>query len=336
MIRIMASTSAPVLEVNDLSTHLNTHRGLIKATDHVSFKIGKGEIFGLVGESGSGKSMTALSIMGLIPNPPGKIVSGEIILNGKDLAKMSERELSGERGKEMSMIFQDPLTSLDPIVRVGDQITETIRTHRKMSKSEARAEAERLLASVGISSAQLRSRQYPFELSGGMRQRIMIALAICTNPSLLIADEPTTNLDVTIQAQVLELIKSIRDRTGNAILLITHNMGIVAWLCDRVAVMYAGQIVECGPTSEIFRKPAHPYTADLLRAVPKARSSSEQLYSITGDVPDLSNLPTGCRYHPRCTYAKSICESREPEVTQMMNGDGFVRCLMYETDGWKN
>jgi peptide/nickel transport system ATP-binding protein len=308
---------------------------MIMAPDHISLKIESGEIFGLVGESGSGKSLTALSIMGLIPRPQGKIVSGKIILDGKELTNMQEKDLERIRGKEMSMIFQDPLTSLDPLFKVGDQILETIRTHENVSKEEARKQVETLLAKVGISDAKIRSKQYPFELSGGMRQRIMIALAICTNPKLLIADEPTTNLDVTIQAQVLELIKSIRARTGAAILLITHNMGIAAWLCDKIGIMYAGQIVEWGPTRDIFKNPSHPYTEDLLRAVPKAGPTRERLYSIPGDVPDLSHLPTGCRYHPRCVNMKSICQTREPIVTDLSSGTKFVRCLMHEMPGWK-
>src|SRR5579864_93252 len=216
--------STTVLDVQDLSTHLFTNKGIIRAVDRVSFNIGKGEIFGLVGESGCGKTMTALSIMGLVPNPPGKIVSGNVVLNDKELTKMSEKELEHTRGKNVSMIFQDPLASLDPLQKIGDQISETIRTHKEVGKIEAKEEAEKLLTTVGISDAGMRMTQYPFQMSGGMRQRVMIALAICSNPSLIIADEPSTNLDVTIQAQVLELIKSIRDKTGTSVRLITHNM----------------------------------------------------------------------------------------------------------------
>ena len=262
-------------------------------------------------------------------HPPGKIVSGNVVLNDKDLTKMSEKELEQTRGRDVSMIFQDPLASLDPLQKVGDQISETIRTHKQVGKSEAKEEAEKLLTAVGISDAGIRMAQYPFQMSGGMRQRVMIALAICSNPSLIIADEPSTNLDVTIQAQVLELIKSIRDKTGTSVLLITHNMGIVAWLCDRVAIMYAGQIVECGRIQDVFKNPEHPYTRDLLKAVPKAKAIREPLNSIKGEVPDLTLLPSGCRYHPRCGYMKSICQSTEPPLAN--SDDRLVRCLMYST-----
>ena len=231
------------------------------------------------------------------------------------------------------MIFQDPLASLDPLQKVGDQISETIRTHKQIGRNEAKQETEKLLTAVGISDAGIRMAQYPFQMSGGMRQRVMIALAICGNPSLIIADEPSTNLDVTIQAQVLELIKSIRDKTGTSVLLITHNMGIVAWLCDRVAIMYAGQIVECGRIQDVFKNPEHPYTRDLLKAVPKAKAVKEPLNSIKGEVPDLTVLPSGCRYNPRCGYVMPICHITEPPLA---NSDGrLVRCLMYSTDSWK-
>jgi peptide/nickel transport system ATP-binding protein len=245
---------------------------------------------------------------------------------------MPEKDLEKTRGEDVSMIFQDPLASLDPLQKVGDQITETIRTHKLASRGEAKEEAGKILTAVGISDVEARMGQYPFQMSGGMRQRVMIALAICSNPSLLIADEPSTNLDVTIQAQVLELIKSIRDKTGTAVLLITHNMGIVAWLCDRVAIMYAGQIVECGRSQDLFKNPQHPYTKDLLKAVPKAKAVREPLNSIRGEVPDLTILPSGCRYHPRCGYMKAVCQSTEPP---MIETEGrVVRCLMYDEKLW--
>jgi peptide/nickel transport system ATP-binding protein len=321
-----------ILEVQNLSTHLYTNKGVIRAVDQVSFDIGKGEIFGLVGESGCGKTMTALSIMGLVPSPPGKIISGNVLLNDKELTSMPEKDLERTRGRDVSMIFQDPLASLDPLQKVGDQITETIRTHKQVGRGEAKEEAGKLLTAVGISDVDVRMSQYPFQMSGGMRQRVMIALAICSNPSLLIADEPSTNLDVTIQAQVLELIKSIRDKTGTAVLLITHNMGIVAWICDRVAIMYAGQIVESGRIQDVFKNPKHPYTRDLLKAVPRAKAIREPLNSIRGEVPDLTQLPSGCRYHPRCGYMKAVCQSTEPPI---INSEGReVRCLMYDEELW--
>jgi peptide/nickel transport system ATP-binding protein len=329
----MQTATQPILQVQDLQTYLYTERGVVKAVDGVSIHVNKGEIFGLVGESGSGKTMTALSIMRLVPSPPGRIVSGQIILDGADIISLREKEMLAIRGKKVSMVFQDPLVSLNPIMRVGDQISETVKFQMHLDKSQAQTRTIELLQSVGIPEAQVRARQYPFEMSGGMRQRIMIALALSCSPTLLIADEPTTNLDVTIQAQILELLRKITREFNTSIMLITHSMGIVAWLCDRVGVMYAGKIVEQGKTKDVFRNPMHPYTQALLKAIPKTADSSESLYSIQGDVPNMITVPSGCRFNPRCEFAKEICRSREPQLVEIER-DHFVRCLMYETDGW--
>ena len=329
----MQDTIPPVLKVQDLHTQLHTERGVVKAVDGVTLQINREEIFGLVGESGCGKSMTALSIMKLVPNPPGRIVSGQIIIDGTDVTKFSDKEMQGIRGKKASMVFQDPLQSLNPIMRVGDQIAETVRFQLHMDRDAAQERAIDLLQSVGIPDPRMRARQYPFEMSGGMRQRVMIALALSCSPKLLIADEPTTSLDVTIQAQILELFRGITREFNTSILMITHSMGIVAWLCDRVAVMYAGKIVEQGKTPDVFRNPLHPYTKALLKAIPKTTDSGESLHSIQGDVPDLISVPSGCSFNPRCEYAKEICRRKEPQLIEAELGH-YASCLMYEQEEW--
>ncbi len=318
-----------LLSVRDLKTSINTTTGLVKAVDGVTFTIGRGEISGLVGESGCGKTMTALSIMRLLPEPHARIQSGEVMFEGRNLVPLSEDEMRAVRGNRISMIFQDPMTALNPIMKTGEQIAETIVAHRNADREDAWNSALELLESVGIPDANLRARQYPFQMSGGMRQRVMIASALSCTPSLLIADEPTTNLDVSIQAQILELLKSIRDRTGTTILLITHNLGIVAWLCDRIHVMYAGKIVEEGPTDKILEQPAHPYTALLLKSIPQVGAPRDRLETIPGDVPDLSRLPVGCRFNPRCPHQKEVCRTIEPEMT-LAGPDRTLRCHMYD------
>ncbi len=324
-----------LLEIVDLKTYFFTKRGAVKAVDGISFTIDAGDVFGLVGESGCGKSVTALSILRLVPDPPGKIVSGQVIFEGEDLLQKSEEEMRSIRGAKISMIFQDPLTSLDPIVRVGEQIVEAIRTHTNMNPQKAWEKAVKILTEVGIPDAEIRAKQYPFQLSGGMRQRVMIAIALVTEPRLLIADEPTTNLDVTIQAQILTLLKEIKAKTQTSILFITHNLGIVAWLCNKLAVMYAGKIVEYGATKSVFSNPLHPYTTLLLKAVPRLDIKKEMLESIEGDVPDLVNPPSGCRFHPRCPYAKKICSIIQPPMIEVEEGH-YASCLIYDKEKWRS
>jgi len=322
-----------LLDVSDLKTYFFTKRGLVRAVDGVSFKINKGNVFGLVGESGCGKSVTALSILKLVPDPPGKIVGGRVLFEGEDLLQKNEKEMEDIRGGKISMIFQDPLTSLDPIVRVGDQIVEAIRAHTDLNSDRAWEKAVKILGEVGIPDAEVRAKQYPFQLSGGMRQRVMIAIALVTEPHLLIADEPTTNLDVTIQAQILTLLKDIQSKTNTSVLFITHNLGIVAWICNELAVMYAGRIVEYGSTRSVFNNPLHPYTTLLLKAVPRLDISKSVLESIEGDVPDLVNPPSGCRFHPRCPYAKKICSSIEPPMIETEEAH-YAACLIYDKEKW--
>jgi len=306
----------------------------VKAVDGISFDIREGEILGLVGESGSGKTMTALSLMRLVPTPPAKIIDGNVDLNGVDLMKLQEEEMRMVRGSKISMIFQDPLTSLNPLMRTGSQISETLRIHHLMDKKSAAAEAIRILNLVGIPEAKARASQYPFELSGGMRQRVMIAIAIAAQPKLIIADEPTTNLDATIQAQILSMLRRIREEQGTSVLLITHNLGIVAWVCDTVAVMYAGKIVEIGPTRSVLRNPAHPYSRALLRSVPQVNAPRGPLEAIPGDVPELVSLPTACHFSPRCPHAKSVCREKDPPAFEI-EGDHLANCFMYDKE-WEN
>jgi oligopeptide/dipeptide ABC transporter ATP-binding protein len=282
------------------------------AVDGVSFTLAPGEVLGIVGESGCGKSVTALSILGLIPDPPGRIVGGRILLRGQDLAGIDEKTMNRIRGKDISMIFQEPMTALNPVFRVGEQISETLRVHEGLSRSQARARALQLIEKVGISNPEQRLDQYPHELSGGMRQRIMIAIALACGPQILIADEPTTALDVTIQAQILVLLRDLQREMGMAVVLITHDLGVVAQVVDRVVVMYAGRIVEEGSVAAVFARPSHPYTRLLLESIPLLEGRQERLRTIPGMVPSLSNQPAGCRFHPRCPDARPACQERAP------------------------
>ena len=304
-----------VLEVNDLKTHFFTREGVVQAVDGISFSLEKGKTLGIVGESGCGKSVTALSIMGLIPKPPARIVGGEVLFDGKDLTKLSEGEMQHIRGNEVAMIFQDPMTSLNPTLKIGTQITETILAHRDVSKQEARKRAVDLLKEVGIPRAAERLDDYPHRFSGGMRQRVMIAIALSCGPRLLIADEPTTALDVTIQAQILELMQSLTRRLGVALIIITHNLGVVARYAHRVNVMYAGRIVESGSSMDLYRDPHHPYTMALLRSVPRLdRPRQARLDPIEGSPPSLTRLPPGCSFRPRCRFAIARCAEAPPPL----------------------
>ncbi len=310
-----------LLKVHGLKTYFYTRQGIVKAVDGVSFEIGKGETFGLVGESGCGKSVSALSVMRLVPDPPGKIVSGDILFKGKNLRITNEDEMRKIRGSKMSMIFQDPTSSLNPVMKIGDQILESIQEHQELDKAKAKEKAVELMDSVGISNPSLRFAEYPFQFSGGMRQRIMIAMAISCNPDLLIADEPTTNLDVTVQAQVLDLIRNISRSDNVSVLLITHNLGLIAWLCDRVAVMYSGKIVEHANVEALFADARHPYTKALLECIPRlGEKDTEGLRVIAGRVPNLIDLPPGCRFHPRCPYSVGMCAKEEPEAIEVASG----------------
>jgi oligopeptide transport system ATP-binding protein len=307
----------PLLEVHDLKTQFSTPEGVVKAVDGVSFELNAGETLGIVGESGSGKSVTALSVMRLIP-PPGRIVGGRVIYDGKDLTKLSETEMQSIRGESIAMIFQDPMTSLNPVFKVGWQVGEPLMLHRAESKSKAFASAVSVLAKVGIPSPGDRARDYPHHFSGGMRQRAMIAMGLTTTPKVLIADEPTTALDVTIQAQILDLLRTVNREFGTATILITHNLGVVAGMCERVMVMYAGRVVESGPTEDVFAHPTHPYTWSLLRSIPRLDAERhEVLKPIEGLPPDLIDLPTGCAFHPRCTFAIDKCKRDTPALNRV-------------------
>ena len=321
-----------LLEVKDLQTHFPTRTGLVRAVDGVSFYLQRGELLGLVGESGCGKSMTALSIMRLVA-PPGKIVGGEILFEGKDLIKLPESEMRQLRGDDIAMIFQDPMTSLNPVFTVGEQIAEALRLHRKLSRKEARLATIEAMREVSIPDPARRVDDYPHQLSGGMRQRIMIAMALACNPKLLIADEPTTALDVTIQAQILELLDELRRQRELAVLLITHDLGVVAEVADRVAVMYTGRIVEESPVDELFARPKHPYTEGLLRSVPKLTAEhvikKERLETIEGTVPRPTDLPPGCHFAPRCRHRMPRCSEGEIPFYDL-EGDVKVRCVLYD------
>jgi peptide/nickel transport system ATP-binding protein len=308
-----------LLEVRDLRTHFATDEGEFHAVDGVSFSLAAGRTLGLVGESGCGKSMTALSIMGLVP-PAGRIAGGEIRFEGADLLKLSAAEMRELRGNTLSMIFQEPMTSLNPAFTVGAQIVEGIMKHRSVSRAEAKARAIEVLRHVRIPSPEARFDEYPHRLSGGMRQRVMIAMALACRPRLLIADEPTTALDVTIQAQILDLMRTLREETGTAIILITHDLGVVAELADDVAVMYAGHIVERAPVGSLFATPQHPYTVGLLGSIPKLHLEQERLAVIEGQVPSLHSPVTGCQFHPRCPFADAQCRREEPRLADMAAG----------------
>lgn len=323
---------AHLLEVRDLQTHFPTRAGLVRAVNGVSFYIDRGEMLGVVGESGCGKSITALSIMRLIA-PPGKTVGGEIIFDGKNLLKLSDAEMRAIRGDDIAMIFQDPMTSLNPVFTVGEQIAEALRLHRKLSRKAARAAAIDAMREVSIPDPARRIDDYPHQLSGGMRQRVMIAMALACDPMLLIADEPTTALDVTIQAQILELLNELRRSRDLAVLLITHDLGVVAEVADRVAVMYTGRIVEESSVQELFARPKHPYTEGLLRSVPKLTTEhvakKDRLETIEGTVPSPTDLPPGCHFAPRCPYRMPRCTEEDIPLYQLEN-DVNVRCVLFD------
>ncbi len=314
----MGNGNGTLLSVKNLKTYFQTEDGIVKAVDGVSFELKRGETLGIVGESGSGKSVTSLSIMRLIPEPPGKIVDGEIWFDSKNILELSAEEVRKIRGKRIAMIFQDPMTSLNPFLRISTQLMEVTQLHLGHSKKEAYQHAVKMLKMVGIPDAESRVNGYPHEFSGGMRQRVMIAMALSCDPELLIADEPTTALDVTIQAQILDLIKDLKERLGTSVILITHDLGVVAGMTDRIIVMYAGKIFEQAPTEELFKAPANPYTKGLLRSVPDpAHEESKPLYQIPGLPPDVAHLPPGCPFAERCERAKDICRSEFPPFVQV-------------------
>jgi len=319
----------PLLEIRSLSTQFFTEDGVVRAVENVSFEINSGEILSLVGESGCGKSVTGLSILRLIQSPPGKIVSGEILFDGENLLGLGEKAMERVRGNEISMIFQEPMTSLNPVFTIGDQIMEAILFHQGMGKAEARRRAIDMLDRVKIPSPEIRVDAYPHQLSGGMRQRAMIAMALSCQPKLLIADEPTTALDVTIQAQVLNLLREIQREMGTSVMLITHDLGVVAEVADRVAVMYAGRIMEYGPIDAIFSQLRHPYTKGLLESIPQLREKKKRLDAVPGQVPDPMNLPMGCKFHPRCYLMIDECKKVEPPLFRV-NGNHFSRCIRWK------
>ena len=321
-----AASEAPLLSVRDLRTWFFTDQGIAKAVDGISFEVREGETLGIVGESGCGKTVTSLSILGLLPQPPARIMEGSSIrLRGEELIGCDERRMRSLRGNDISMIFQEPMSSLNPVYTVGDQIVEVLRLHRGMDRKAARAETVRLLTEVGISEPDRRVDEYPHQLSGGMRQRVMIAMALSCEPQLLIADEPTTALDVTIQAQILDLLAALREKFGMAVLLITHDLGVVAEVCDRVVVMYAGQVVETGSVFDIFDEPAHPYTRGLLASLPSVDDPGKRLDSIPGTVPNPIEWPAGCRFRARCSLAAEGCE--QPQELVELRADGrSTRC----------
>ena len=317
----------PLLEVRDLKTYFYTAEGVAPAVDGVSFLVERGETLGIVGESGCGKSVTSLSILGLIPTPPGKIVGGQILFEGHDLLKLSNREMRKVRGNQIAMIFQEPMTSLNPVFTIGSQIMEAILLHQQVSKNEALSRTIEVLRLVGIASPERRVKEYPHQLSGGMRQRVMIAMALSCNPKLLIADEPTTALDVTIQAQILDLIIKLKEELGMAVILVTHDLGVIAETVQRVCVMYTGKIVEAAPVREIFANPRHPYTQGLLRALPRIDKAGEhlRLKEVPGVVPALTRLPGGCRFCPRYEHSAKVCRVEEPPEVQV-GPNHWVRC----------
>jgi len=320
---------SPLLEIRDLSVHFFTEEGVVRAVESVGFEIHPEEILSLVGESGCGKSVTGLSILRLIPSPPGRVVSGEILFDGLRLLELEEKEMEKVRGNEIAMIFQEPMTSLNPVFTIGDQIMEAILYHQRLDRTEARRKAIEMLDRVKIPSPETRIDAYPHQLSGGMRQRAMIAMALSCQPKLLIADEPTTALDVTIQAQILQLLKEIQREMGMAVMLITHDLGVVSEIADRVAVMYAGRIVEVAPIEAIFRQMRHPYTGGLLDSIPRLEERRERLNAIPGQVPNPMDLPVGCKFHPRCSLIIEECKKEEPPLFQV-DGDHFSRCIRWK------
>ncbi|CAM3858609.1 ABC transporter ATP-binding protein [Mesobacillus zeae] len=326
----MANT--PVLDVKQLKTSFLADGGEIPAVDDVSFSVNKGEILGIVGESGCGKSVTSLSIMKLIPQPPGKIVGGEILLNGENLVTAAEKRMRKIRGNDIAMIFQEPMTSLNPLFTIGDQLVEALLIHKKLDKRSARQQAAEMLKLVGLPRVEKIMKEYPHQLSGGMRQRVMIAMALSCHPKVLIADEPTTALDVTIQAQILSLMKDLNEKLDTAIIMITHDLGVVAEVCQRVIVMYAGKVVEEGTVEDIFNNPGHPYTIGLLKSLPDIRGKKGRLYSIPGNVPRPGTITVGCRFAARCERAVEKCLTDNPELYRK-GENHHVRCFLHEPGG---
>lgn len=319
-----------IFEIRGLKTQFFTSKGIVPAVDGVDITVRKGEAVGLVGESGCGKSMTAMSVMQLLKKP-GRVVDGTIKLNGEDLLKMNKREINDIRGNRISMIFQEPMTALNPVYTIGKQAMEALMIHQKISKEEAKAKVIDMFAKVGIPEPEKRFSVYPHQLSGGLRQRVMIAMAMICNPELMIADEPTTALDVTIEAQILYLMNQLQKEVGTAIIMITHNLGVVAESCDYVYVMYAGKIMEEAPVKELFKNPLHPYTFGLMNSIPKMTEVKTHLYTIKGMVPNLLNLPQGCRFCPRCDKAMKICTMYQPDLYELEDGHK-VRCFLYNKE----
>ena len=317
-----------VLSVRDLKTYFYTRKGVVKAVDGVSFDLHKKEALGIVGESGSGKSMTCFSILRLVPDPPGKIVGGEVLLNGQDLLKLSSREIRKIRGRGISMSFQDPMTYLNPVMRVGDQIAEAILLHNDVSKASAFEMAVESMRLTEINNPEKRAHDYPHQLSGGMRQRILISMALACDPDVMIADEPTTALDVVVQKEILNLLKNLRNELSTGMIIVSHDLGVVAEVCEKVAVMYAGSIVEISSTKELFENPLHPYTIGLMESIPRPDRGKQRLLTIPGAVPDLINPPSGCKFHPRCPYAVAECRIDLPRL-EKVDGDRYVRCIKY-------
>lgn len=316
-----------LLKVDTLSTWFYTDDGIVKAVNDVSFSLNKGHTLGIVGESGCGKSITSLSVMRLIDSPPGKIVGGKIVFKGEDLLAKSEEEMRRVRGKRIAMIFQEPMTSLNPVYTVGRQIEEALLIHESMTKKEAKRRALEMLRLVRIPLPEKRFNEYPHQLSGGMRQRVMIAIALACSPELLICDEPTTALDVTIQAQILALIDELKEKTGTSVIMITHDLGVISEIADEVLIMYAGEIVEYAPKAQLFQNPLHPYTQGLIACVPKLGRDSDRLQTIEGTVPSFDDMPAGCTFWPRCPFAESICKEKKPPLIDC--GNRTVRCHRY-------
>ena len=319
-----------IIEIKNLTIHYETDESTVKAVNNLNLSLARGESLGLVGETGAGKTTTALGIMSLIPDPPGKVIGGEIIFDGVDLLKINKRKMRAVRGKKISMIFQDPMTSLNPVIVVGDQIAESIKIHEKVSNAEATIRAKEMLELVGI--PEDRYSEYPHQFSGGMKQRVIIAIALACNPELILADEPTTALDVTIQAQVLELIGKLKKEKNTSMILITHDLGVVVEVCDKVAIMYAGEIVEYGTLEQIYNFTSHPYTHGLFGSIPDIDAKTDRLNPIPGIMPDPSNLPVGCSFEPRCEYAIDKCKIIDPDLIEIEKGH-FVKCIHFGEEG---
>lgn len=326
----MPPESETLLSVEDLTVNFYLESGIVSAVNHLSFKVNKGSSYGIVGESGSGKTVTALTVMGLLASPPGRVDSGRICLGGKDLLLMTSEEMRKYRGDRITMIYQDPMTSLNPVLKVGFQIAEALIVHEGMSRQDAESKAIELMSATGIPDAHKRAKEYPHQFSGGMRQRIMIAMALATKPDLVIADEPTTALDVITQAQILDLLKDLQREYGMSVILITHDLGIVAELCDEVLVMYAGHGMEHGSAKEIFLDPKHPYTRGLLESITRVDRDVDRLNSIPGTIPDLISPPKGCRFHPRCPLVFDKCVKQEPPAFSMAN-ERFSKCWLFDS-----